>query len=100
VVPALVQSLRKQKRDVVSGTSELLLSFIAAFEHIPSHRRHRLFEALITRLGTHDFLFAVLAMLGNRHVTDKDVLSLMCSIASNNLPEMQLIVSFKSHDLI
>lgn len=93
VVPALVQSLRNQKRDVVSGTSELLLSFTAAFEHIPSHRRQRLFEALVTKLGTQDFLFAVLAMLANRYGLDKDVCSLMTGLVANIGAELQLLVS-------
>ncbi|OJD16592.1 hypothetical protein AJ78_03232 [Emergomyces pasteurianus Ep9510] len=90
VVPPLIQSLHNQKRDVVSGTSELLLSFTAAFEHIPSHRRLRLFEALITKLGAEDFLFAVLAMLANRYGTDRDVLGLMTCLAANSRVELQL----------
>lgn len=90
VVPALIQSLRSQKRDVVSGTSELLLSFTAAFEHIPSHRRLRLFHALISKLGTQDFLFAVLAMLANRYSTDKDVLTLMTGLVSDTTPVVEL----------
>ena len=94
VVPALILSLRKQKRDVVSGTSELLLSFTAAFEHIPSHRRLRLFHALITKLGTQDFLFAVLAMLANRYAMDKDVLTLMTGLASDAAAPVELTVSF------
>lgn len=94
MVPPLIQSLRNQKRDVVSGTSELLLSFTAAFEHIPSHRRLRLFEALITKLGTEDFLFAVFAMLANRYGTDRDVLGLMTSLAANTGIELQLNVSY------
>ena len=92
VVPALIQSLRNQKRDIVSGTSELLLSFTAAFEHIPSHRRLRLFHALITKLGTQDFLFAVLAMLANRYAMDKDVLTLMTGLASDAGPTVELTV--------
>lgn len=92
VVPALIQSLRNQKRDVVSGTSELLLSFTAAFEHIPSHRRLRLFRALITKLGTQDFLFAVLAMLANRYASDKDVLTLMTGLVSDASPTVELTV--------
>ncbi|KMU90916.1 U3 small nucleolar RNA-associated protein 10 [Coccidioides immitis H538.4] len=83
VVPPLVQSLRNQKRDVVSGTSELLLSFTTAFEHIPSYRRLRLFEALITKLGPEDFLFAVFAMFANRYSMDKDVLATMTALASD-----------------
>ncbi|KAJ9229994.1 U3 small nucleolar RNA-associated protein 10 [Paecilomyces variotii] len=100
VVPALIQSLRNQKRDVVSGTSELLLSFTAAFEHIPSHRRLRLFQALITKLGTQDFLFAVLAMLANRYAMNKDVLSLMAGLTSTTDSRLQLITYAKYLDLV
>ncbi|KAJ5379781.1 U3 small nucleolar RNA-associated protein 10 [Penicillium cataractarum] len=100
VVPALIQSLRNQKRDIVSGTSELLLSFTAAFEHIPSHRRLRLFHALITKLGTQDFLFAVLAMLANRYATDKDVLTLMTGVASDTTPVVELTTYSKYLNLV
>ncbi|KAF4761136.1 hypothetical protein HAV15_006933 [Penicillium sp. str.  len=100
VVPALIQSLRNQKRDVVSGTSELLLSFTAAFEHIPSHRRLRLFHALISKLGTQDFLFAVLAMLANRYSTDKDVLTLMTGLVSDTTPVVELTTYSKYLNLV
>lgn len=100
VVPALIQSLRNQKRDIVSGTSELLLSFTAAFEHIPSHRRLRLFHALITKLGTQDFLFAVLAMLANRYSTNKDVLTLMTGVASDTTPVVELTTYSKYLNLV
>ncbi|KAJ5769817.1 uncharacterized protein N7511_001868 [Penicillium nucicola] len=100
VVPALIQSLRSQKRDVVSGTSELLLSFTAAFEHIPSHRRLRLFHALITKLGTQDFLFAVLAMLANRYSIDKDVLTLMTGLVSDASPVVELTTYSKYLNLV
>ncbi|KAH1668512.1 snoRNA-binding rRNA-processing protein utp10 [Aspergillus fumigatus] len=100
VVPALIQSLRDQKRDVVSGTSELLLSFTAAFEHIPSHRRLRLFHALITKLGTQDFLFAVLAMLANRYAMDKDVLVLMTGLVSDASAPVELTTYSKFLGLV
>ncbi|OOG00524.1 hypothetical protein ASPCADRAFT_202383 [Aspergillus carbonarius ITEM 5010] len=100
VVPALIQSLRNQKRDVVSGTSELLLSFTAAFEHIPSHRRLRLFHALVTKLGTQDFLFAVLAMLANRYAMDKDVLILMTGLVSDASAPVELNTYSKFLDLV
>ncbi|KXG53254.1 uncharacterized protein PGRI_003040 [Penicillium griseofulvum] len=100
VVPALIQSLRNQKRDVVSGTSELLLSFTAAFEHIPSHRRLRLFHALISKLGTQDFLFAVLAMLANRYSTNKDVLTLMTGLVSDTTPVVELTTYSKYLNLV
>ncbi|EEH48719.1 snoRNA-binding rRNA-processing protein UTP10 [Paracoccidioides brasiliensis Pb18] len=100
VVPPLIQSLHNQKRDVVSGTSELLLSFTAAFEHIPSHRRLRLFEALITKLGAEDFLFAVFAMLANRYGTDRDVLGMMTSLVGNLGVERQLLSYTKYLSLV
>ncbi|OKL61537.1 U3 small nucleolar RNA-associated protein 10 [Talaromyces atroroseus] len=100
VVPVLVQSLRNQKRDVVAGTSELLLSFTAAFEHIPSHRRQRLFQALVTKLGAQDFLFAVLAMLANFHGLDKNVSVLMTHLVSGLDPEVQLVTYQKYLNLI
>ncbi|KAB8079511.1 U3 small nucleolar RNA-associated protein 10 [Aspergillus leporis] len=100
VVPALIQSLRNQKRDVVSGTSELLLSFTAAFEHIPSHRRLRLFHALITKLGTQDFLFAVLSMLANRYSMDKDVLILMTGLVSDASAPVELATYSKYLGLV
>ncbi|RAL07400.1 snoRNA-binding rRNA-processing protein UTP10 [Aspergillus homomorphus CBS 101889] len=100
VVPALIQSLRNQKRDVVSGTSELLLSFTAAFEHIPAHRRLRLFHALVTKLGALDFLFAVLAMLANRYAMDKDVLVLMTGLVSDASAPVELETYSKFLDLV
>ncbi|KAL4973598.1 U3 small nucleolar RNA-associated protein 10 [Aspergillus desertorum] len=100
VVPALIQSLRHQKRDVVSGTSELLLSFTAAFEHIPSHRRLRLFHALITKLGTEEFLFAVLAMLANRYSMDKAVLVLMTGLVSDADATVELSTYSKFLNLV
>ncbi|CAL5874323.1 uncharacterized protein PFLUO_LOCUS8619 [Penicillium psychrofluorescens] len=100
VVPALIQSLRNQKRDIVSGTSELLLSFTAAFEHIPSHRRLRLFHALISKLGTQDFLFAVLAMLANRYSTEKDALTLMTGLVSDASAVVELTTYSKYLNLV
>ncbi|KAL4998400.1 U3 small nucleolar RNA-associated protein 10 [Aspergillus recurvatus] len=100
VVPALIQSLRHQKRDVVSGTSELLLSFTAAFEHIPSHRRLRLFHALITKLGTEEFLFAVLAMLANRYSMDKAVLVLMTGLVNDANATVELSTYNKFLNLV
>ncbi|KAK2861375.1 snoRNA-binding rRNA-processing protein utp10 [Arthroderma sp. PD_2] len=90
VIPPLVRSLRVQKRDVVMGTSELLLSFTTAYEHIPSYRRLRLFESLVNKLGQEDFLFAVLAMLATKYGMDRDVLVTMTALASNAEAQLQL----------
>lgn len=83
VIPPLIQSLRDQKKDVLAGATELLSSFTAAFEHIPSHRRARLFHALISKLGAKEFLFAAFALLGTRDVQTSDKYSFVSLMASN-----------------
>lgn len=75
VVPPLIQSLRKGKKSPVAGAAELLLSFVTAFEHIPSHRRLGLFVSLLEVLGAEDFLFALLAMLVDKYGSTADVMS-------------------------
>ncbi|KAK3072122.1 snoRNA-binding rRNA-processing protein utp10 [Teratosphaeriaceae sp. CCFEE 6253] len=73
IVPPLAASLKKRGKDLVSGTSELLLSSTAAFEHIPLHRRSDLFQHLVQTLGADESLFAVLAMLTERYPLDSRV---------------------------
>ncbi|KAK5166563.1 snoRNA-binding rRNA-processing protein utp10 [Saxophila tyrrhenica] len=73
IVPPLAASLKKKGREVVKGAAELLLSFVAAFEHIPLHRRLGLFELLVSTLGEQDVLFAVLGMLVERYPNDTRV---------------------------
>ncbi|KAI7643597.1 hypothetical protein KC318_g21052, partial [Hortaea werneckii] len=51
IVPPLAASLKKKGKDLASGAAELLLSFTAAFEHIPLHRRAGLFKHLVQTLG-------------------------------------------------
>lgn len=67
IVPPLVDSLRRRGTDLVSGAAELLLSFTAAYEHVPLHRRLALFRHLVQKLGPQEFLFAVVAMLADRY---------------------------------
>ncbi|KAK1081175.1 snoRNA-binding rRNA-processing protein utp10 [Friedmanniomyces endolithicus] len=73
IVPPLAASLKKRGKDLVTGASELLLSFTAAFEHIPLHRRSGLFQHLVQTLGARVALFAVSAMLIERYPTDSRV---------------------------
>ena len=75
VIPPLIESLRAERRDVVVGTSELLASFVAAFDHIPSHRRVALLGNLITKLGPEDFLYTIIAMLATRETDDSAIQS-------------------------
>ncbi|MCJ1475512.1 snoRNA-binding rRNA-processing protein utp10 [Lambiella insularis] len=73
VIPPLVQALRKQKGGALPGASELLLSFAAAFEHIPVHRRKALFSSLIEKLGPEEYLFALLVLLRDRYADNKRI---------------------------
>jgi U3 small nucleolar RNA-associated protein 10 len=73
VVPPLVASLRKRSRDVVSGVTDLLLSFTAAFEHVPPNRRLELFEHVVNALGPEDCLFAIVILIIDRHPTDHTI---------------------------
>ena len=72
VIPPLIQSLRTQKRDLVVAASELLHSFIAAFDHTPSHRRLPLFQDLASKLGAQDLLYAIVVMLATRESTEEE----------------------------
>ncbi|RKF61732.1 U3 small nucleolar RNA-associated protein 10 [Erysiphe neolycopersici] len=67
VIPPLIDSLRQNKKNPLTGASELLLSFVAAYEHVPAHRRIGLYISLIQALGPQDFLFALLAMLVEKY---------------------------------
>ena len=78
---------------MLEGTSELLLSFVAAFEHMPLHRRLHLFKLLISKLGPQDSLFAVLAMLVDKYRDDKDVLGFAADLASQYETVTRLVVS-------
>ncbi|KAF2843578.1 hypothetical protein M501DRAFT_994555 [Patellaria atrata CBS 101060] len=73
VIPPLVASLRKRNQDLIIGAAEILFSFAAAFEHIPSHRRLTLFNQLVSTLGAEDSLFAVVAILLHKYRTDSKV---------------------------
>ncbi|KAF2230999.1 hypothetical protein EV356DRAFT_579615 [Viridothelium virens] len=72
VVPPLLASLQRKNQGLIAGISELLLSFVAAYEHIPSHRRLHLFQNLLQTIGTQQSLFAVISMLMDRYSNDDD----------------------------
>ncbi|KAH8728106.1 U3 small nucleolar RNA-associated protein 10 [Phaeosphaeriaceae sp. PMI808] len=71
VVPQLAASLRSKHKTFITGVSDLLLSFIAAFEHIPLHRRLKLFSELARTLGPEDSLSAIVALLADRYHNGK-----------------------------
>ncbi|KAF2469723.1 uncharacterized protein BDR25DRAFT_263051 [Lindgomyces ingoldianus] len=67
VVPQLAASLKTKSRDFLTGVADLLLSFTAAFEHIPQPRRLKLFSELARTLGPEDSLYAIIALLVDRY---------------------------------
>ena len=81
VVPRLLQSLHKRKEGPFVGVSELLLSFAAAFEHIPSQRRLDLFHSLADKVGPADYLFALLTILIDKYPNDSSVVQFAADLA-------------------
>lgn len=77
------------------GASELLLSFAAAFEHIPIHRRKALFSSLIDKLGAEEFLFALLILLLDRYPNDESVTEFVKDFVGYYSPLIQLKVGFR-----
>lgn len=82
IVPRLVQSLYRRKEGPFVGISELLLSFAAAFEHIPIQRRIDLFTCLIDKVGSSDYLFALLAILMDKYPGDQRVVKFATDLTS------------------
>lgn len=81
IVPPLAESLKSRGKNVATGAAELLLSFVAAYEHIPMQRRLPLFELLVSTLGQTEVLFAVLAMLAVRYGDDLKVMDFARDLA-------------------
>ena len=77
----------------MAGASALLLSFVAAFEHIPEHRRLSLFQSLIDKLGAEDFLFAILAMLTDKFAGNQKVVGFTMELSSQYSTRVQLQAS-------
>lgn len=99
IIPPLINSLRKGKRNPVTGASELLVSFVTAYEHVPSHRRQGLFKALVETLGPEDFMFAVLAMLVDRYESSETAAFALGLLSSFGV-DVQLQTLIRLIDLI
>ncbi|KAL5326753.1 hypothetical protein ACEPPN_004442 [Leptodophora sp. 'Broadleaf-Isolate-01'] len=100
VIPPLISSLRKEKGNPVTGAAELLLSFIAAYEHVPPHRRKGLFSSLVQTLGAEDFLFALLAMLVDKYGVTDSIRSFVSELTGSFGVEVQLQSAVKYLDLV
>lgn len=82
VIPRLVQSLHKRKDGPLAGVSELLLSFAAAYEHIPPQRRLDLFVSLVDKIGPGEYLFALITILLDKYPNDRSVLRFATDLTS------------------
>lgn len=100
VIPPLIASLRKEKGNPVTGAAELLLSFVAAYEHVPAHRRKGLFASLVQTLGADDFLFALLAMLVDKYGATDDIKAFTTDLSGSFSVDCQLQSSTKYLDLV
>lgn len=99
VIPPLITSLRKNNGNPVTGASDLLLSFVAAYEHVPVHRRKGLFVSLVQTLGGDDFLFALLAMLADKYGAEK-IAAFAADLSGSFQVELQLHSVSKYLDLV
>ncbi|KAK3391924.1 U3 small nucleolar RNA-associated protein 10 [Sordaria brevicollis] len=100
VIPPLIETFRKSRRNLVASTAELLTSFVVAYEHIPSHRKQDLFITLIENLGPEDFLFAVLAMFVDKYGATDNMLTFTTQIIGSFSVEIQLQTLIKHLELI
>lgn len=100
VVPPLIASLRKKNEDLIVGSAELLLSFTAAFEHIPLHRRLGLFSHLVNALGPQESLPAIIAMLFEKYPTDTRVPGFSADLMNSFSPLIQVTAALKYLDLV
>ncbi|KAL8313880.1 hypothetical protein RB597_006340 [Gaeumannomyces tritici] len=90
VVPPLIETFRKSRRNLVASASELLSSFVTAYEHIPPHRKHEMFISLIENLGPKDFLAPLIAMLADKYGTTDSTITFAKDLMSSFDVEIQL----------
>ena len=100
VIPPLIDSLRKGSKSPLVAASEILISFVTAYEHVPSHRRQGLFVALVETLGPRDFLFALVSMLIDRYGPSDAMLRFVVELLGNFSTEIHLDTAVKILGLI
>ncbi|KAJ4262025.1 snoRNA-binding rRNA-processing protein utp10 [Fusarium falciforme] len=100
VIPPLIESLRQGQKSPVAGASDILVSFTTAYEHIPAHRRHGLFVALVETLGPQDFLHALVSMLVDRYGPSDALLQFVIELLNHFSIQTQLETLVKLLDLI
>ena len=90
IIPPLVEALKAKNQDIVAQTSDLVSSFVVAYEHIPSHRRLTLFKRLVSSLGEKQFLWVILTRLSQRYGTNSNLSSFEVSLVNLFDADVQL----------
>ena len=83
VVPRLVQSLQKGVGEPISRVSQLLLSFVTTYEHVPSQRRLQMFTSIATKIGVEQYLYALLTMLIDKYPDDEKTYEFASDLAAS-----------------
>ena len=94
VIPRLTHSLQGHKDGALLGISGLLLSFAAAFEHIPSQRRLDLFTLLTDQIGPSEYLFALLIIMMDKYPGNRKILQFATDLTRRYNPLIRLSVSY------
>ncbi|KAK6346259.1 snoRNA-binding rRNA-processing protein utp10 [Orbilia blumenaviensis] len=72
VIPPLLESLRRSHiKDPAAGVSEIMSNFVAAFQHVPAHRRMKMYLSLSQSMGTNEYLYVLLLLLGEKCYEEK-----------------------------
>ena len=101
IIPPLVAKLKQQDQsNLIQSTIGLLSSFVTAFDHIPQHRRVRLYQRLLHRLGVEDFGFALSAMLATAKSVPTSRSEFVVSVMSDFKLQEQLTTYSKIISLI
>ena len=90
IIPAMIDSIHGRGQDLVGQTSDLIFSFVVAFEHIPPHRRLRLFKKLVSNLGDEVFLSILISSLTKRYPNQDDVNSFIVILTNTFEADIQL----------
>ena len=90
VIPPLIESFRNRGQDLIAETSDLTFSFAVAYEHIPPHRRLRLFKKLVSNLGDVTFLWVLISSLTRRYRDQVDVVSFIVGLVNTFGVDVQL----------
>ncbi|SCV73190.1 BQ2448_7115 [Microbotryum intermedium] len=93
IIPALVKSTKRKsgnREALVANLKDLLQVFADAAEHMPRHRRIKLFVRLVETLGSQDFLSAMAMLLAERDIKTADGSPLSSLVLEHFSIEVQL----------